>query len=87
MKREYSCAKCDCRFPIDLTQLEADSSLNDDRSDRCPSCSQWVGMGVVQCMRCAHEFELRFPHWHVHCNLARGPCPRCASDYVSPCIC
>ena len=87
MKTDYVCLKCEHHFSIEITETEARSSLNADRTDICPKCAQHVGSGSVHCHSCGSAFVLAFPHWHVTCNLAVGNCPACGTRYVSACIC
>ena len=87
MKTDYDCLKCNHRFAIDVTEAEPRSSLDPGRSDACPKCGQLVGTGPVRCRGCGAGFVLAFPHWHVHCDLARGECPACGVGYVSSCVC
>jgi DNA-directed RNA polymerase subunit RPC12/RpoP len=87
MKAEYACLKCEIRFTIEVTESESRSSLESGRTDACPQCAQPVGTGSVRCKSCGHTFELAFPHWHVHCDVANGPCPACGAHYASLCIC
>lgn len=84
---EYSCLNCEQRFPIDVSASEWESRLESNRNDACPGCGQRVGTGPVVCRSCQASFELHFPHWHVHCDLATGRCPACGAELVSLCIC
>ena len=87
MNVEYECLSCEHSFAIETTEAEAQSSLDSDRKDGCPRCTQRVGTGPVNCRVCSTRFALAFPHAHVHCTLAKGTCPSCASSYVSLCVC
>lgn len=87
MDIDYHCLNCEFQFAITVTEIEWKSSLNPVRTDACPECAQQVGKGPVRCRNCGETFELAFPHWHVTCDLARGNCPVCKSEYLSLCIC
>jgi len=87
MTADYACLKCGHRFAIALTEAERLSSLDPDRTDACPACGQQVGTGPVGGTRCGGTFELTFPHWHVHCDLASGACPACGARVQSLCVC
>jgi len=87
MKVDYDCLKCEHRFAIEVTESESRSGLDPQRTDACPKCAQRVGTGAVRCRSCGEVFVLAFPHWHVHCDLARGEFPACGTRYVSLCIC
>lgn len=83
----YDCLQCKHKFVIKITELEQQSCLDPERSDKCPQCAQRVGKGPVQCRKCGGYFEVAIPHWHVQCNLASGTCPICECNYVTACIC
>ena len=87
MQTEYWCLKCKHRFEIVVTESEFAARLDKARSDECPKCGQRVGLGPVHCRNCGAAFELGFPHWHVHCDLAVGQCPACETVYDSLCVC
>jgi hypothetical protein len=52
MKATYDCLGCGHLFTIEITDQEARSSLNGDRSDNCPKCALPVGSGRVHCRTC-----------------------------------
>ena len=87
METPYGCLKCGKGFAIEVAESELRSSLDPVRTDACPECGQRVGTGPVQCRDCGARFVLRFPHWHVHCDLASGQCPACGTTYKSLCFC
>jgi DNA-directed RNA polymerase subunit RPC12/RpoP len=84
---DYSCLNCGQHFPITVSATEWESRLESGRVDTCPSCKQRVGTGPVVCRECRSAFEVPFPHWHVHCDLASGTCPVCGAKFESLCIC
>jgi DNA-directed RNA polymerase subunit RPC12/RpoP len=86
--RQYDCADCGCRFPVSISEEEEmRTSLRTNRPEQCPRCGQKVGVGNVTCRKCGAIFPVGMPHWHVHCNVAGGTCPKCGDEYVSLCIC
>ena len=87
MKADYDCLKCEHRFAIDVSESVLQSSLAPNRTDTCPKCAQRVGTGPISCRSCGATFTLAFPHWHMHCDLARGNCPECVVEHVSMCVC
>jgi hypothetical protein len=87
MRATYDCLGCGHPFTIEITEQEAQSGLDRERTDTCPKCVQPVGVGQVHCRTCQHAFVVAFPHWHVHCDLTGGICPNCGADFQSPCIC
>lgn len=88
MKRvEYRCLDCGRAFGLEIGAEEERGALSASRREACPGCGRLVGAGTVQCRKCGGKFVLRFPHWHVRCDLASGTCPHCGETYVSPCIC
>jgi DNA-directed RNA polymerase subunit RPC12/RpoP len=87
MNTDYDCADCWRTFSIRLGDDEMRSSLRPGRPERCPACGQRVGAGQVTCRQCQTVFTVEMPHWHVHCNVASGTCPKCDAGYVSYCIC
>ena len=86
MTSDYDCLECQYRFAIELTELEARSSL-EARTDACPRCSRRVGTGPAPCRSCGAQLDLAYPHWHVHCLVASGTCPRCGARHQSLCVC
>ena len=84
---EYDCATCGHKMTLRVSEAEMQSSLLENRQERCPNCGQSVGTGMVRCFRCKTEFTVELPHWHDHCDLASGTCPNCGSEYISGCIC
>lgn len=87
MNLQYRCADCQNVFSITVTDHEMRTVLDDAHSETCPSCGQKVGWGHVTCRLCGESFVVELGHWHVHCDLAGGDCPKCGSRYESPCIC
>ena len=87
MNTDYDCADCGLTFSVNISDEEMRSSLGYDRPEQCPACGQKVGAGHVMCQQCGTAFLVEMPHWHVHCNMATGTCPRCHAEYVSGCIC
>jgi DNA-directed RNA polymerase subunit RPC12/RpoP len=84
---DYDCADCGHTFPVSIFEDERRSSLRSGRPEQCPACGQRVGTGEVTCRACGTVFPVEMPHWHVHCNVASGTCPKCGAAYVSYCIC
>ena len=87
MNTDYDCADCGLTFSVNISDEEMRSSLGYDRPEQCPACGQRVGAGNVMCRQCGTAFLVEMPHWHVHCNMATGTCPKCDAKYVSGCIC
>ncbi len=84
---DYTCLRCGRYFPVQVSYSEWQTRLNQERTDECLYCGQRVGKGGVWCASCGATFELSFPHWHVHCDLAIGDCPKCGARFESDCIC
>jgi hypothetical protein len=87
MNIDYECLKCRHRFGIEVSDEEWRSVLDPNRTDVCPKCEQKVGTGPVRCAGCGKEYEVRFHHWHICCDAARGDCPTCGHVHIEPCIC
>jgi hypothetical protein len=83
----YRRVDCAHEFPVEITEAEYRSSLEAGHAEHCSRCGQVVGKGHVTCRECGMTFVLEFPHWHVLCDLAVGPCLGCAARYISLCIC
>ena len=84
---QYECADCRHRFPVNVSKDEMETFLQEGHTECCPNCGQRVGYGTVSCRKCATNFVVEMVHWHVYCDLARGVCPDCGSEFVSTCIC
>lgn len=87
MNIDYRCADCQRSFSISVTDNEMDTYLKSTHTEQCPSCGQKVGLGHVTCRQCGESFVVELAHWHVHCDLAGGKCPKCGAQHVSACIC
>lgn len=87
MNLQYRCADCQHSFSISVTDDEMRTVLASTHLEKCPSCDQKVGWGHVNCRQCGESFVVELGHWHVHCDLAGGDCPKCGSRYDSYCIC
>ena len=87
LNADYDCADCGHTFPVNVSDDEMRSSLRTDHPGRCPACGQRVGAGHVTCRQCGTAFLVEMLHWHVHCNVASGTCPKCGGEYVTGCIC
>jgi len=87
MDANYECADCGRRFPVNISPDEMRTVLRNDRTEKCPTCGQRVGVGNVTCGECGRVFPLPMLHWHVRCNVASGVCPQCGERFESLCIC